>query len=582
MGDRRHLAVVDLGVDRHRPRADPGEDAVQAVEQDALRPLGRSQVPAGALEELLPRALDARGLGAGQRVAADEAVGVAQRRDRRDERVLGRSDVGDDRVRARRLQRRRDEPGQRGDRRGAEDDVGTGARPRRRCRRPRRARRARPRGRRWRDSGSQPATADAEPVAGGEADRAADQPDAEDRDPGRVVGSGRAPARSLLKRGDDCAATRDLGDRANALRIAGNAAASSACGPSQSAFAGSSWTSTMIPSAPAAAAASDIGSTQSLRPGAWLGSTKTGSEVRSRSAGTASRSSVNRYAVSCERMPRSQRMTRSLPSLRMYSAARQQLVERRREPAFQQHGAIGPAELGQQRVVLHVPGADLDHVGDRGDVVEVADVEQLGHDREPGALACLGEDRQALAPEPLEGVGRAPRLVGAAAEHLGIARDGVGDREGLLTALDGARAGDQGEAAVADGSPGDVESAPALVAVGMVVVFGGRHLAVAFRSEAGRDRMPRPAVLVLGAAHRGRPRDDAAGCLGKSPVAIRKTPGMTRGALGRAVRVRHPAHRRWFVAGRRDGRNRCNDRPGLRAARRARRGNAGSRPRSRR
>ena len=57
---------------------------------------------------------------------------------------------------------------------------------------------------------------------------------------------------------------------------------------------GSGWTSTMIPSAPTAAAASDSGVTSSRRPAAWLGSTITGRCERSLSTGTAIRSSVKR------------------------------------------------------------------------------------------------------------------------------------------------------------------------------------------------------------------------------------------------------------------------------------------------
>src|SRR5205807_1307599 len=78
----------------------------------------------------------------------------------------------------------------------------------------------------------------------------------------------------------------------------------------------------MIPSAPAAAAASDSGGTSSRRPAAWLGSTITGRCVSSLRIGTAIRSSVTRrWSVSKVRIPRSHSITARLPSLRMYSAA---------------------------------------------------------------------------------------------------------------------------------------------------------------------------------------------------------------------------------------------------------------------
>ena len=77
----------------------------------------------------------------------------------------------------------------------------------------------------------------------------------------------------------------------------------------------------------------------------------------------------------------------------------QQLLERRRQPALEQHRDAGAADLGQQRVVLHVARADLDHVGDLGDRLEVAHVHQLGDDRQAGSLLGLGEQPQALLPE---------------------------------------------------------------------------------------------------------------------------------------------------------------------------------------
>ena len=57
---------------------------------------------------------------------------------------------------------------------------------------------------------------------------------------------------------------------------------------------GLGWISTMMPSAPAAAAASDSGSTSERFPAAWLGSITIGRCVSSRSTGTAIRSSVKR------------------------------------------------------------------------------------------------------------------------------------------------------------------------------------------------------------------------------------------------------------------------------------------------
>ena len=99
-----------------------------------------------------------------------------------------------------------------------------------------------------------------------------------------------------------------------------SAAGDTACAASHSAWRGSGWHSISNASAPAATAAAASDGTQAALPAAWLGSTAIGRSVRSRSTVTALTSSVLRVAVSNVRMPRSQRTTFELPSLRMYSA----------------------------------------------------------------------------------------------------------------------------------------------------------------------------------------------------------------------------------------------------------------------
>ena len=141
VADRRHQPVVGRGVDRLRAGAEAGDGALQAVVEEAAGALCRGQVPARALEEVLAGVLDPGGLGPGQRVAADEALVVAERRD---QLALGRADVGDDGLRAARRQRRRapapaaPRPGRRRRRRRPR------RRPRRASRRRGRARRAPP------------------------------------------------------------------------------------------------------------------------------------------------------------------------------------------------------------------------------------------------------------------------------------------------------------------------------------------------------------------------------------------------------------------------------------------------------
>ena len=69
----------------------------------------------------------------------------------------------------------------------------------------------------------------------------------------------------------------------------------------------------------------------------------------------------------------------------------QQLLERRREAPLEQHRAPRAPDLRQQRVVLHVARADLDHVGHLEHLVEVPLVHQLGDDRQAGLGLGLGE-----------------------------------------------------------------------------------------------------------------------------------------------------------------------------------------------
>ena len=126
----------------------------------------------------------------------------------------------------------------------------------------------------------------------------------------------------------------------------------------------------------------------------------------------------------------------------------QQLVERGRQPALEQHGLAELARHLEQRVVLHVARADLDHVGVLGDELGVRRVEQLGDDRQAGDRARLGEDLQPRRAQALERERRRARLERAAAQHAGArGRDRLRHPERLLARLDGAGAGDQRERA---------------------------------------------------------------------------------------------------------------------------------------
>jgi hypothetical protein len=79
-------------------------------------------------------------------------------------------------------------------------------------------------------------------------------------------------------------------------------------------------------------------------------------------------SRVKRVLVSNVRMPRSHRTTFGLPCDSTYSAACRNSADRGRQAALEEHRLAALAGLGEQREVLAVAGADLQHVGRRGDV----------------------------------------------------------------------------------------------------------------------------------------------------------------------------------------------------------------------
>ena len=121
--DARHQPVVGVGVDRRGLRAEAREQAVQALVEHAGGAAARGrQVPDGAVEQVGARVLDARGLGAGEGMPADEAlVGATGLGDD----ALGRADVADDAVRAgARASAARTSSHERADGRGDEHDVG--------------------------------------------------------------------------------------------------------------------------------------------------------------------------------------------------------------------------------------------------------------------------------------------------------------------------------------------------------------------------------------------------------------------------------------------------------------------------
>ena len=121
----RDEAVVRVGGDRDRDRAERGDEAVEQLVPLGLGARDRGQKPGRALEQLGRRPLGAARLGAADRVAADEAR-LAGRRG--DHGALGRADVRHGAAVRGGVEHRPDLRRQRGDRRRDDGQLGTGER----------------------------------------------------------------------------------------------------------------------------------------------------------------------------------------------------------------------------------------------------------------------------------------------------------------------------------------------------------------------------------------------------------------------------------------------------------------------
>ena len=171
----------------------------------------------------------------------------------------------------------------------------------------------------------------------------------------------------------------------------------------RSASSGRGWTSTMIPSAPAAAAASDSAGT---RLAAARGVARIDDHRQMRELlEDGDRHEVKREAIGgLERAdPALAQDHVSVALVEHVLGGHQQLLERARQPALEQRRPARPADLGEQRVVLHVARADLEHVGDLEHRLQVAGVHQLGDDRQAGLAPW---PRPAAAGPPGRGPGR--------------------------------------------------------------------------------------------------------------------------------------------------------------------------------
>ena len=127
------------------------------------------------------------------------------------------------------------------------------------------------------------------------------------------------------------------------------------------------------------------------------------------------------------------------------------------------------AHLHQQRVVLHIARAHLEHVRVLRHLLHQPRVHHFGDDGQAGFLAGFAQDPQPFQAQTLEIVGRSAGLVGAAAQHVRPgAFHGAGDFQRLLAALHRARPGNDHRALAAEAHPAHLHHARLAFAVARI------------------------------------------------------------------------------------------------------------------
>ena len=80
----------------------------------------------------------------------------------------------------------------------------------------------------------------------------------------------------------------------------------------------------------------------------------------------------------------------------------EQVADRGREPPLEEHRHVQLADALEQRIVLHVPRANLNAVGVLGDEMCAFFIHRLGHDREPRLLLGLSQQFESAFAESLK------------------------------------------------------------------------------------------------------------------------------------------------------------------------------------
>jgi hypothetical protein len=178
----------------------------------------------------------------------------------------------------------------------------------------------------------------------------------------------------------------------------------------------------------------------------------------------------------------------------MYSAASSHSSSVAASPALEQHGQRRAPGAAQQRKVLHVACAELNHVAVAFHQIDAALVHRFGHDLQAVGIAHVRQNFQAFLAETLKSVRRSARLERAAAkETRAAAPHSFGNGESLRATLNGARPRDERQFVAADGRIADAHDGlfrfeierDQLVGLGDANCFGHAR-------KASRSVWPRP------------------------------------------------------------------------------------------
>ena len=178
----------------------------------------------------------------------------------------------------------------------------------------------------------------------------------------------------------------------------------------------------------------------------------------------------------------------------------QPLLERRRDTALQQDRLAHLAHLPQQRVVLHVAGAELIDVDVLVDQLDLAGVHDLGDQPEAVLIGAGAQHAQPLLAVALEAVRRRARLEGAAAQELAAgALDRGGGGVDLFVGLRRARPGHDDDLVAPDPHVAHVEHRVLALegAAGEFVRLGDAHHFVHPVED-----LEQPRITVASRAHR--------------------------------------------------------------------------------